>query len=61
MEASKRSYTRYNNDEERRAARLETSRRYNEARWTCPNCNSTLSLAHKTRHFKSKKHLANMN
>ena len=53
----KRRYTRYNTDEERRQARLERSRQNNKKRWTCPDCNSTLLLAHKARHFESKKHI----
>lgn len=58
---SKRSYTRYNNDEDRRNACVERSRQFSKIRWTCPDCNSTLSQSHKARHFESKKHINKIN
>ena len=43
-------------DEERRASRVETQRKYNAKKWYCELCDKQIGISHKTHHLKTKGH-----
>ena len=51
----------YDNEEDRRNANLESKRKYAAKKMKCESCNSIVTLGHKPRHEKSKKHMKSKN
>ena len=48
-------------DEERRASRVETQRKYNAKKWHCEVCDKQIGISHKAHHVETKVHTNALN
>ena len=52
-----KTYTWYNNDEERRLGHCKAMRKYATKPWYCNACETSVLLGNRTRHIKTKTHI----